>query len=47
MDTNSAIVQDIISAIKTVYDPEIPVNIWDMGMIYDISVDEEFNAKFL
>ncbi len=47
MDTNSAIVQDIISAIKTVYDPEIPVNIWDMGMIYDISVDEEFNAKIL
>ena len=29
---------DIISALKTVYDPEIPVNIWDMGLIYDIKI---------
>ena len=34
--------EDIIKAIKTVYDPEIPVNIWDLGLIYgvDINVDE-------
>ena len=31
---------DIISALKTVYDPEIPVNIWDMGLIYDIDVQD-------
>ena len=30
--------QDIISAIRTVYDPEIPVNIWDLGLIYDIDI---------
>ncbi len=47
MDTSSQIVQDIIAQIKTVFDPEIPVNIWDMGMIYDITVDAEMNAKIL
>ncbi len=29
---------DIINALKTVYDPEIPVNVWDMGLIYDIDI---------
>ena len=32
---------DIINALKTVYDPEIPVNIWDMGLIYDIAIGAE------
>jgi FeS assembly SUF system protein len=32
---------DIIAALKTVYDPEIPVNIWDMGLIYDIEIGTE------
>ncbi len=30
--------QDIIDALKKIYDPEIPVNIWDMGLIYDIDI---------
>ena len=30
--------QDIIDALKKVYDPEIPVNVWDMGLIYDIDI---------
>ena len=34
---------NVIKAIKTIYDPEIPANIWDMGMIYSIDVDD--NAK--
>ena len=29
----------IVEAISTVYDPEIPVNIWELGLIYDILVD--------
>lgn len=32
---------DIIAGLKTIYDPEIPVNIWDMGLIYDIDIGEK------
>jgi FeS assembly SUF system protein len=31
----------IVEAISTVFDPEIPVNIWELGLIYDIAVDAE------
>lgn len=31
---------DIINALKKIYDPEIPVNIWDMGLIYDIEITD-------
>lgn len=31
---------DVIDALKKIYDPEIPVNIWDMGLIYDIIISE-------
>lgn len=31
----------IIEEIKTVYDPEIPVDIWELGLIYDIDIDDE------
>ncbi len=33
--------QDFIDAFKKIYDPEIPVNIWDMGLIYDINISKE------
>ena len=33
--------RDIILALRQVYDPEIPVNIYDLGLIYEIKVDEE------
>lgn len=32
--------EKVIEALKNVYDPEIPVNIVDLGLIYDIQVDE-------
>ncbi len=32
---------DIINVLKTIYDPEIPVNIWDMGLIYDIDIQTD------
>ena len=31
----------IVDAICSVYDPEIPVNIWELGLIYDIDIDAE------
>ena len=33
----SSIKAEIIEQLKTIYDPEIPVNIWDLGLIYDIT----------
>lgn len=33
--------QEVIERISTCYDPEIPVNIWELGLIYDVDVDEE------
>jgi FeS assembly SUF system protein len=35
----------IITAIKTIYDPEIPVDIYELGLIYDIAIDPERNVK--
>jgi FeS assembly SUF system protein len=29
----------VVAALKTVYDPEMPVNIYELGLIYDVSVD--------
>lgn len=41
MNSNIQDLQDEIAVmIRTVYDPEIPVNIFDLGLIYDIDVDE-------
>ena len=38
-------IQDkIVVMLKTVYDPEIPVNIYDLGMIYDVDVDDYNNV---
>ena len=31
----------VIDAIKECYDPEIPVNIWELGLIYEINVDDD------
>jgi FeS assembly SUF system protein len=32
--------QEVIDAISTCYDPEIPVNIWELGLVYDVAVDD-------
>lgn len=38
--------ENVIEVLKTIYDPEIPVNIWDLGLIYDISItDLDVNIK--
>ncbi len=43
--TQESIKEQAINCLRNVYDPEIPVNIYDLGLIYDINVDEEFNVK--
>jgi len=35
---------DVIAALRTVYDPEIPVNIYDLGLIYKVRIDENKHA---
>ena len=37
--------EEVVKALKTVYDPEIPVNIYDLGLIYEIEVDERKNVR--
>jgi FeS assembly SUF system protein len=32
--------EEIVEVLKTCYDPEIPVNIWDLGLIYDLSQED-------
>ncbi len=39
--------EKIIVVLKNIYDPEIPVNIYDLGLIYEISITETGNAKVL
>lgn len=36
---------DIILVLKNIYDPEIPVSIYELGLIYEIDVDDKFNAS--
>lgn len=35
----------IIEVLRTVYDPEIPVNVYDLGLIYKIDVDDDKNVN--
>ena len=41
----SDIKSKVIEVIKKIYDPEIPVNIYELGLIYDIHVDKDNNVK--
>lgn len=37
----------IIAVLKTVYDPEIPVDVFEMGLIYEIKIDKEANVHIM
>ena len=37
--------EKVIAEIKKIYAPEIPVNIYELGLIYDIKIDEKNNVK--
>lgn len=36
--------EDIVMMIKTVYDPEIPIDVYNLGLIYDVDIDEDKNV---
>ncbi|MBN1144721.1 MAG: SUF system Fe-S cluster assembly protein [Bacteroidales bacterium] len=36
---------EIVNTLKNIFDPEIPVNIYDLGLIYDIETDEQQHVK--
>jgi len=36
--------QEVIELLKTIYDPEIPVNIYELGLIYKVEITPSFNA---
>ena len=40
-DEKTKIEEEIVDVLKTVYDPEIPVNIYDLGMIYKIDLHDD------
>jgi FeS assembly SUF system protein len=40
-DASAELERRIVDALKTVYDPEIPVDIWELGLIYSIDIAEE------
>jgi FeS assembly SUF system protein len=42
---NTDLMQKVINEIKTCYDPEIPVDIWELGLIYELHLDKENNLK--
>ena len=44
-EEKTEIEERIVDVLKTVYDPEIPVNIWDLGMIYKIDVLDDGNVN--
>lgn len=45
---NEISMQDkVIAAIKTVYDPEIPVDVYELGLIYDVQVKEGCNIQIV
>ena len=39
--------EKIVTVLKTIYDPEIPVDIYELGLIYDVFVNEDKDVKIL
>ena len=46
MDANE-LGEKIVRTLKTIYDPEIPVDIYELGLIYDVFVNEDNHVKVL
>ncbi|WP_040252588.1 DUF59 domain-containing protein [Psychroserpens mesophilus] len=46
IDTN-LLGEKIVRVLKTIFDPEIPVDIYELGLIYDVFVNEDYEVKIL
>ncbi len=46
IDTNE-LGESIVKVLKTIYDPEIPVDIYELGLIYDVMVNTDYEVKIL
>ena len=44
-DPGGDLYEQVIEALKEIYDPEIPVNIYDLGLIYDVEITPEHHAR--
>ncbi len=44
MSTKRDLEEEIVKAIKTCYDPEIPVDVYELGLIYGIDIDDKHNV---
>ena len=45
--TSHVLYESVVEACRSVYDPEIPVNIFDLGLIYTITINEESDVHFI
>lgn len=41
----SLLENEVIEALKTIYDPEIPVNIYDLGLVYEVAVEDDRSVR--
>jgi FeS assembly SUF system protein len=46
-EERTEIEHNIITVLETIYDPEIPVNVYELGLIYEIAIGDEGNIKIL
>lgn len=41
----AALREKLVAALKECYDPEIPVDIWELGLIYEVNIDDDANVE--